>query len=46
MAQVVSNDGGVLACALNAACAVLMDAGIPLLYRFGKQHNLDSTFCL
>lgn len=28
--QVVSDDGGVLACALNAACAALVDAAVPL----------------
>ncbi|KAI7844963.1 hypothetical protein COHA_001610 [Chlorella ohadii] len=28
--QVVSDDGGVLACALNAACAALLDAAVPL----------------
>ena len=28
--QVVSGDGGVLACALNAACAALVDAAVPL----------------
>ena len=26
----VAEDGGVLACALNAACAALVDAGVPL----------------
>ncbi|XP_002993020.2 exosome complex exonuclease RRP46 homolog [Selaginella moellendorffii] len=28
--QVVSDDGALLACAVNAACAALVDAGIPL----------------
>lgn len=28
--QVVSDDGGVLACAINAACAALVDAAVPL----------------
>ncbi|MCO5591046.1 hypothetical protein L7F22_045022 [Adiantum nelumboides] len=28
--QVVNDDGGALACALNAACAALVDAGVPL----------------
>ncbi|CAM6115311.1 unnamed protein product [Calypogeia fissa] len=28
--QVVNDDGAVLACAINAACAALLDAGIPL----------------
>lgn len=34
--QVVSSDGCTLACALNAACAVLMDAGIPMHHPFGE----------
>ncbi|KAI5065301.1 hypothetical protein GOP47_0019996 [Adiantum capillus-veneris] len=28
--QVVNDDGGALACAMNAACAALVDAGVPL----------------
>ncbi|KAL2635037.1 hypothetical protein R1flu_006516 [Riccia fluitans] len=28
--QVVNDDGAILACAINAACAALVDAGIPL----------------
>lgn len=32
--QVVSSDGCSLACEINAACAVLMDAGIPLHHPF------------
>lgn len=28
--QVLNDDGGLLACALNAACAALVDAGVPL----------------
>ncbi|KAH7445218.1 hypothetical protein KP509_02G113000 [Ceratopteris richardii] len=28
--QVVSDDGGALSCAMNAACSALVDAGIPL----------------
>eukprot|EP00250_Pteridium_aquilinum_P016975 c23389_g1_i1 orf=115-849(+) len=28
--QVVNDDGGLLACAMNAACAALIDAGVPL----------------
>lgn len=28
--QVVNDDGGLLACAINAACAALVDAGVPL----------------
>nr|GFC31937.1 exosome complex exonuclease RRP46 homolog [Tanacetum cinerariifolium] len=28
--QVVNDDGALLPCAINAACAALVDAGIPL----------------
>jgi exosome complex component RRP46 len=34
--QVMSEDGSLLACALNAACTALVDAAIPL----------SSTFCM
>ena len=34
--QILSEDGAVLACALNAACAALVDAAIPLQTSFGK----------
>jgi hypothetical protein len=33
--QVLQEDGGVLACALNAACAALVDAGVPMTSMFG-----------
>ena len=33
--QVVDEDGAVLACAINAACAALIDAAIPMTTRFG-----------
>ena len=33
--QVLSEDGGLLACALNAACAALVDAAVPLNRTFG-----------
>ena len=33
--QVLSEDGGLLACALNAACAALVDAAVPLNNTFG-----------
>jgi ribonuclease PH len=41
--QVVSSDGCMLACALNATCAVLMDAGIPMRSPFGARHT--SSIC-
>ena len=34
--QVVSDDGSVLACALNAACGALVDAGVPMRRLFGS----------
>lgn len=34
--QVVSDDGSVLACALNAVCAALIDAGVPMKQLFGE----------
>jgi len=33
--QVLSDDGGALACALNAACAAMVDAGLPMAFMFG-----------
>lgn len=45
LSQVVSSDGCLLACAINAACAVLMDAGIPLHHPFGKAPVLSATPC-
>ncbi len=33
--QVLQEDGSVLPCALNAACAALVDAGVPLSTMFG-----------
>lgn len=33
--QIVSDDGSVLACALNAACVALVDAGVPMRRLFG-----------
>ena len=34
--QVVSSDGALLSCALNAVCAALIDAGVPMKHIFGK----------
>ena len=33
--QVMAEDGGLLACALCAACAALVDAAVPLARTFG-----------
>jgi hypothetical protein len=33
--QVLSDDGGVLACGINAACAAMVDAGLPMAFIFG-----------
>jgi len=41
--QVVSDDGALLACALNAACAALVDAAVPMTSIFGV--HLNSTLC-
>ena len=35
--QVVHDEGSVLACALNATCAALIDAGVLLHNMFGEQ---------
>ena len=35
--QVLQADGSLLACAVNAACAALADAGVPLSSLFGAQ---------
>jgi ribonuclease PH len=40
--QVVSSDGATLACAINATCAVLMDAGVPLHFPFGVALRLKN----
>lgn len=37
--QVLQEDGSVLPCALNAACAALVDAGVPLSTMFGGWGN-------
>jgi hypothetical protein len=37
-AQVVSDDGALLSCALNAVCAALIDAGVPMKQLFGELH--------
>lgn len=34
--QVLQADGSLLACAVNAACAALVDAGVPLASLFGE----------
>ena len=41
--QVVRDEGSVLACALNATCAALTDAGVLLHSVFGE-HKLHATF--
>ena len=49
--QEVNNDGGMLACAINATCLALMDAGVPMNGMFaattctysGSKLMLDST---
>ena len=33
--QVLSDDGGALACGVNAACAAMVDAGLPMAFMFG-----------
>lgn len=33
--QVLQDDGGLLACVLNATCAALVDAGVPMTTMFG-----------
>lgn len=38
--QVVQQDGSLLSCAVNAACAALVDAGVPMTTLFGK-HNIS-----
>ena len=38
--QVVRDEGSVLACALNATCAALVDAGVLLHNMFGEQQLL------
>ena len=40
--QVVSDDGSVLSCALNAVCAALIDAGIPMQQLFGESRCLPA----
>jgi ribonuclease PH len=37
--QVVLCDGALLPCALNATCAALVDAGIPLHCMFGMRRD-------
>jgi hypothetical protein len=37
--QVLQDDGSLLTCALNAACAALLDAGIPMNQLFGEHHH-------
>ncbi len=41
--QVENDNGALLACALNAACAALMDAGIPMKHIFGEGEGGGST---
>jgi ribonuclease PH len=36
--QVMEEDGAVLACAVNAACVALVNAGVPLRSTFGEGH--------
>lgn len=37
--QIMSDDGALLACALNAACAALVDAAVPMTSTFGAAHS-------
>ncbi len=37
--QVMSDDGALLACALNAACAALVDAAVPMTSTFGATRS-------
>lgn len=39
--QVLQEDGSVLSCALNAACAALVDAGVPMNSMFSKSDMHD-----
>ena len=39
-AQALAGDGGVLAAALNATSAALVDAGVPLKYCFGETQEM------
>ncbi|KAJ4823340.1 exosome non-catalytic core subunit rrp46 [Turnera subulata] len=43
--QVVNDDGALLVCAINAACAALVDAGIPMKHLAGEDEHviLDPT---
>ena len=41
--QVVQDDGSMLSCALNAACAALIDAGIPMTTMLGRPAQLSNV---
>lgn len=43
--QVMADDGSLLACALNAACAALVDAAVPMTSTFGVAHSQRLCFC-
>jgi ribonuclease PH len=41
--QVMEEDGAVLACAVNAACVALVNAGVPLRSTFGEDAFLFTS---
>ena len=44
--QVVSDDGSLLSCALNATCAALIDARVPMTCLFGARlHSARGPCC-
>jgi exosome complex component RRP46 len=42
--QVVADDGAVLSCAMNAACAALVDAAVPMKHLFGEKNLHQHVF--
>lgn len=47
--QVIQDDGALLSCMINATCAALLDAGVPLTSLFGEhpqQHDAPAASCV